>query len=53
MALMSSIIEEATKQEVWRKAMVKDNAWDIVSRQEGRTVLDASSRNTFLAKRNC
>lgn len=53
MALMSSVIEDEIDKEVWRKAMVKDDAQDIMARLEGKLVPGGSSRSTFIAKREC
>jgi len=33
--LMTNIIEEATNKELWRKSMLKDDAWDILAKVKG------------------
>jgi hypothetical protein len=53
MALMSNIIKEAANQQVYQDAMIEDDVWDIVPRQEGQPIPSGSSRSTFLAKRKC
>lgn len=53
MTLINSVIEEATDQEVLRKAVVKDDAWDNVPKSKGKLVPKGSSISTFLTKRDC
>jgi hypothetical protein len=60
MALICSIIDSMTSsiqgeadQQGWRDASEQDDVCDIVPGSKGEPVPGGSSRNTFLAKREC
>jgi hypothetical protein len=50
---MNSSIQRVANQQGWRDASVQDDVYDIVLGSKGELVPGGSSRNTFLAKREC
>jgi hypothetical protein len=50
---VTSSIQGAVDQQGWRDASEQDDVCNIVPGSEGEPVLGGSSRNTFLAKREC